>query len=133
MLKSPSTFSFTVVLMRVMMFWLLIVASTRYFPSIVMATTCTFSGETTLPSRPFLELLPAPERSGVGARHPRGLQEAVRRQPDIELVDLGELRRHGHGRAVAVHVPRDAAVDDVGLPDVLLRRRAADPAEAVLP
>ena len=53
MLKSPSTFSFTVVLMRVMMFWLLMVASTRYFPSTVMPTTCTFSGETTLPSRPF--------------------------------------------------------------------------------
>ena len=53
MLKSPSAGSFTVVLMRVIWFCELIVASTRYLPSMVMATTCTFSGETTLPSRPF--------------------------------------------------------------------------------
>ena len=53
MLKSPSAGSFTVVLMRVIWFCGLIVASTRYLPSMVMETTCIFSGITTLPSRPI--------------------------------------------------------------------------------
>ena len=53
MLKSPSAGWLTVVLMRWIWLRELMVASTRYFPNMVMATTCTRSGTTTLPSRPF--------------------------------------------------------------------------------
>ena len=53
MLKSPSAGSFTVVLIRWIWFCGLMVASTRYLPSIVIDTTCIFSGRTTLPSRPI--------------------------------------------------------------------------------
>ena len=75
MLKSPSAGSLTVVLMRVMTFCELIVASTRYLPSIVIATTWTFSGCDDVAVAAFLELLPAPERDGIRARQPRRLDE----------------------------------------------------------
>ena len=133
MLKSPSTFSFTVVLMRVMMFWLLMVASTRYFPSTVMPTTCTRSGDDDVAVAALFDLLPSPQRFRVGARHARRFQKPVRLQPEIELIDLGHVRRNRDRRACAVDVPRVPPVHDVGLAEVRLRRCPADPAEAVLP
>ena len=82
---------------------------------------------------PFLELLPAPERDGIRAGQARRLDEARRIEPEVELIELGELGRNGDGLAIAVDVPSLAAVDDVRLPRLRLRRCAVLPAETVLP
>ena len=80
-------------------------ASTRYFPNMVIATTCIFTGATTFPSRPLLELFPPPEGDGIGAGQTSGLDEARGVQPEIEPVHLRQLRWNGHGWPVAVDVP----------------------------
>ena len=56
-----------------------------------------------------LDLLPPPDRLRVGARQPRGLEEPGRVQPQVELIPLGILGRHGHRLAAfAVDVPARA-------------------------
>ena len=110
----------------------LMVASTRYLPSIVMATTCTFSGWTTLPSRPFSSCSQRQRRLGC-ARQAGSFEKPVRVQPQIELIEVRQFLRHGRWYAVAVDVPRGAAVDDVRLTRRPLGGRAALPAEPVLP
>ena len=81
----------------------------------------------------LLELFPAPEGDGVRARQAGGLEKPVRVQPQVELIEIRQFLRHGDGCAVAVDVPRGPAVDDVRLTRGPLRRRAALPAEPVLP
>ena len=81
----------------------------------------------------LLELFPAPEGDGVGARQAGSFEKPVRVQPQIELIEVRQFLRHGHWYAVAVDVPRGAAVDDVRLTRRPLGGRAALPAEPVLP
>ena len=54
---------------------------------------------------PFFDLLPSPERPGVRAGHPGGLDESRRVHPQVQLVTLGILGRNGHRRPFAVDRP----------------------------
>ena len=78
--------------------------------------------------------LPPPHGYRVGARHPRGLEEAVRVDPQIQLPSLRIVGRRRNRRAArAIHVPGVIAVDHECLPRIPLERCSADPTRAVLP
>ncbi len=77
--------------------------------------------------------LPSPRRFWIRARLPCGLEESVRVQPHVELIDLGKGRRDRDRRSVgSVHVPGVRAGHDVRLVLVLLER-SVDPVDAVFP
>ncbi len=60
-----------------------------------------------------LAQLPAPDGHGIGARQPRGLQEAVRVQPHLQLPELGFVwRRRDRRRGRAIVMPAKPAVHD---------------------
>ena len=86
-----------------------------------------------VPVSAFLELLPPPQGHGIGTRQASGFEEPMGVQPHVQLVHLRKLRRDGHGRPVAIHVPGRLAIDDVRLTGLPLGRRATFPADPVLP
>ena len=87
--------------------WLseLIVASTRYLPNIVIATTCILSGRGPRYRRgPSRSAPSAKRRPGSAPGQAGGLDEAGRIEPEIELVQLREIRRNRYGLSVAIDV-----------------------------
>ena len=133
MLKSPSAGSLTVALMRVIWFFELIGGVDAVLAEHRDRHHVDLLRRDDVAVAALFDLLPSPQRHGIGARHPRRLEEARRVEPEVELIQLRQLRRHRHRRAIAVDMPGDAAVDDVRLAQCLLRGRAVLPAEAVLP
>jgi hypothetical protein len=108
------------------------VASTRYFPSIVIATTYLF-GLDDLAVPPFFDLFPAPQGDRIGAGQSRRLEESRRVQPQVQLIEIREIRRYRDRLAIAVDVPCRAAVDDVRLAGRPLRGRTVLPAQSIFP
>ena len=81
----------------------------------------------------LFDLLPSPQRHGIGTRHARRLQEPVGVQVHIQAIHLRQLGRDRNGRPVAIHVPGRCAIHDVRLARRRLRRVATFPAHPVLP
>ena len=75
---------------------------------------------------PFLDLFPSPERLRVGARHARRLEKSVRVHPDVELIDIGHLRRNRQRarrrRRCATRIGRSRCASAGGSPAWACRR-----------
>ena len=63
----------------------------------------------------LLDLFPSPQGDRIRAGQTGSFEKAWRVQPEVQLVQIREVWRHGHGRAVAVDVPCRTTIDDVSL------------------